>query len=260
MNKIRRKAGLKRRTQRALERQLSYQQQKANSIRGRESAMIAKMIESSRAARQFLSQFRSIDDDARVLEVGSGAHGLIFFFGARYGIGIDPLAHSYISLFPEWQRKVPTITAVGESLPFADQSFEFVLCDNVVDHAESPARIVAELVRVLSPGGLLYFTVNIHHPIYALVSRAHAAWNALGIKFELAPFADHTFHLTPDTVKRIFADKSLRVMKETNYIEAARVLAHQRAPRHPGDRLKRIFFKNALYQLVAIKEDPISTE
>ena len=31
----------------------------------------------------------------------------------------------------------------------------------------------------------------------------------------------------------------------------ARALARRRPPRHAGDRLKRLFFKNALYELIA---------
>ena len=149
--------------QRALERQLAYQQRKAEHVRGREEEVIAAMTRSSRRVRDLLETFQPIRPDARVIEVGSGAHGLIFYFGSPHGIGVDPLAVSYGSLFPRWQRCAQTVAAVGESLPFADRSFDVVLCDNVVDHAESPERIVSELVRILVPGGLLYFTVNVHH-------------------------------------------------------------------------------------------------
>ncbi len=31
---------------------------------------------------------------------------------------------------------------------FPIESFDVVLCDNVVDHAESPAKIVSELARI----------------------------------------------------------------------------------------------------------------
>ena len=58
------------------------------------------------------------------------------------------------------------ISATGESLPLRDKSFDIVLCDNVVDHAKNPRRIIEEIARVLAPGGMLYFEVNIHHRIY----------------------------------------------------------------------------------------------
>lgn len=236
---------------RALERQLEYQQKKAQHLSGREEEVIAAMQRSSRRVRETLEQFGSIGDEARVIEVGSGAHGLIFCFGARNGIGIDPLAVSYRHLFPRWQTKATTIAAVGERLPFRDQSFDVVLCDNVVDHAESPRGIAAELVRILKPGGLLYFTVNIHHPVYAVAASVHSGWRALGVPFEVGPFADHTTHLTEETAGQLFAGLALQVLSEKTNIEEARARARKQPPRHIGDRMKRVFFKNALYEFVA---------
>lgn len=236
---------------RALERQLNYQQKKAEQLRGHEADVIAAMQRSSRRVRELLARFGTIDDHARVIEVGSGAHGLIFYFGARLGVGIDPLAVSYRNLFPRWQTQATTIAAVGEQLPFRDQSCDVVLCDNVVDHAESPARIVAELARILKRDGLLYFTVNVHHPVYAIAASVHAGWRAVGIPFEVGPFADHTTHLTVATANQLFASLPLQILSEKTNLDEARARARTQAPRHIGDRLKRVFFKNALYEVIA---------
>src|SRR5829696_5466853 len=105
---------------RALERQLAYQQRKAEHVRGREDEIIAAMKRSSRPVRDFIETFKPIAPDARVVEVGSGAHGLIFYFGSNNGIGVDPLAVSYRSLIPRWQSCAHTIAAAGELLPFRD--------------------------------------------------------------------------------------------------------------------------------------------
>ena len=141
----------KRLAQRALERQLACQQRKAEHVRGREEEIIAAMTRSSRRVRDLLETFQPIKPDARVIEVGSGAHGahILFRVTARRWC-VDPLAVSYGSLFPRWQRSAQTVAAVGESLPFADRSFDVVLCDNVVDHAESPRKIVRELPKATS--------------------------------------------------------------------------------------------------------------
>ena len=242
--------GRHQRAQRALTRQLAYQQKKADAIRGGERDIVLAMMHSSSRVRTILTSINPINPEARVLEVGSGAQGLIFFFGAEQGVGVDPLALSYAKLFPEWQDRVSTIAAFGETLPFAESSFDIVLCDNVVDHAESPKGIVAELARVLKPSGLLYFTVNTHHPIYALASRIHAAWNDLGIRQEIGPFADHTVHLTLSRARRLFEGLPFRVLQETNNIDEAKLVAKQER-----DLLKRLFFKNALYEVVAVRSN-----
>lgn len=241
----------KRLAQRALERQLAYQQQKAKHLKGREEEVILAMQRSSKRVRELLETFQRIADDARVIEVGSGAHGLIFHFGAKHGVGIDPLAVSYRGLFPRWQNCAATVAAVGEQLPFANERFDIVLCDNVVDHAESPKQIVAELVRILKPGGLLYFTVNFHHPIYAVAAGLHSGWRGLGVPYEIGPFADHTTHLTLPAAAELFKQLPLKILSEKSNIEEARARARKHPARHMGDRLKRVFFKNALYQVVA---------
>ena len=245
---------LERRARRALERQLVYQQAKSRKAVGHEDEYVAAMRARSAHVRAILEEVRPIAGDARVLEVGSGAHGLVFFFGTTRGAGVDPLAADYAALFPAWQRRAQTFAAHGERLPFADQTFDVVLCDNVVDHAESPARIVAEIARVLAPGGLLYFTVNFHHAIYSVAARLHSAWNAAGLRFEIGPFADHTVHLTFDGARKLFDRLPLRLLTERGNVAEAKSLARRRTPRHAGDRLKRLFFKNALYEAVAVRE------
>ena len=237
--------------QRALERQLAYQQLKAEHVRGREDEIIGAMKRSSQRVREVLETFQPITSDARVVEVGSGAHGLIFYFGSESGIGVDPLAVSYGNLFPRWQQYAQTVAACGESLPFADGSFDVVLCDNVVDHAESPKQIVNELTRVLAPGGLLYFTVNVHHPVYAVAAGVHSSWRAVGVPYEIGPFADHTIHLTLEAAVNLFENLPLEILSSKSNIDEARARARKQPPRHAGDRLKRLFFKNALYEVVA---------
>lgn len=47
------------------------------------------------------------------------------------------------------------MVADGESLPFPDQTFDFVVCNSVLHWLEDRARAVAEFARVLRPGGQL---------------------------------------------------------------------------------------------------------
>ena len=245
---------VRRRASRALSRQLEYQNVKSKKVRGREAEVIAGMSLASKRVRSILEEIRLIQPDARVLEVGSGAHGLIFSFGTRKGVGLDPLAVQYASLFPGWQRTSATVAAVGETLPFADGTFDIVLSDNVVDHAERPAKILAEIARVLAPTGLVYFTVNVHHPFYSVASKLHNFWNTLGITYEIGPFADHTVHLTLNRARDLFSGLPLIVLRERAYIAEAKEATRRSQTRHLGDRVKRIFFKNALFEVVAVRK------
>ena len=46
------------------------------------------------------------------------------------------------------------IQADGETLPFKDKEFDYVICSHVLEHAEDPARFVNEQVRVSKMGYL----------------------------------------------------------------------------------------------------------
>jgi SAM-dependent methyltransferase len=242
-----------RRARNARERQLAYQEQKAQRALGREAEYIRDMRANSAAVRAALERVRPLTPDARILEVGSGAHGLVFFFGSSRAVGCDPLAREYAGLFPAWQRRVPTLSAEGESLPFPDAIFDVVLCDNVVDHARDPAGIVSELVRVLAPGGRLFFTVNVHHRVYAWVSRAVGVLDGAGVAVPIPAFADHTVHLTPDDARALFAGLPIEIV-ETHCERLSR--RGGRTRRRAADIITTLFFKNAVFQLMAVRTSP----
>jgi len=44
------------------------------------------------------------------------------------------------------------------ALPFKDAVFDTVLCNEVLEHVPEPARLMAEVARVLKPGGVLLLT------------------------------------------------------------------------------------------------------
>jgi SAM-dependent methyltransferase len=58
----------------------------------------------------------------------------------------------------------------GTNIPFPDNSFDNVLCTEVLEHAIDPERLMQEMHRVLKPGGVLVLTVPFsareHHAPY----------------------------------------------------------------------------------------------
>jgi ubiquinone/menaquinone biosynthesis C-methylase UbiE len=52
------------------------------------------------------------------------------------------------------------------AIPFADSSFDFVLCSEVLEHVPDPRRAIGEIARVLRPGGRLVLTVPFLYPIH----------------------------------------------------------------------------------------------
>jgi ubiquinone/menaquinone biosynthesis C-methylase UbiE len=242
------------RGRRALVRQLDYQEKKRTQIKGQEHIIFLNMLKRANSLHQRLNAIQQIKNTDKILEVGSGAHGLIFGFRNNLSIGIDPLAVDYKKLFPYWQKDTKTLAAIGEKLPFADGEFDIVLSDNVIDHAEKPISIIEEFSRVLKSGGLLYFTVNVHHPIYQIASNMHGLWNALGIKFELSPFADHTIHFTETRVLQVFDSLPFDIIEQYSTIDELK--KNNRLSNSTGieGRLKKLFFKNALLEIIAFRK------
>ena len=234
------------RHQSALELMLEFQKNKARKFRETGYDPSPKLLARSREVRSLLEKFRDIGTDARVLEVGSGAHGLIFFFGGQRGIGVDPLAHHYVTLFPAWQRRVPTVSAYGEALPFPDNSFEVVLSDDVVDYAQDPAAILNEIARVLAPSGTLYFSVNICHPV----------WSGLSKLRDVADF--HTTHISLRRARRFFKHLPLRIVWETHDISETRAAIRRRRERRFRAWVKSLFYYQARFEAIAIREPDLT--
>jgi uncharacterized protein YbaR (Trm112 family)/SAM-dependent methyltransferase len=51
------------------------------------------------------------------------------------------------------------MVADGQEMPISDQSIDMVLVEYVVEHVPDSKRIVAEIYRILKPGGYIYATV-----------------------------------------------------------------------------------------------------
>ncbi len=51
-----------------------------------------------------------------------------------------------------------TVGAVGERLPFSDNTFDVIVSNQVLEHVESPATVIGEAYRVLKPGGYVFLT------------------------------------------------------------------------------------------------------
>jgi 2-polyprenyl-6-hydroxyphenyl methylase/3-demethylubiquinone-9 3-methyltransferase len=108
-----------------------------------------------------------IDSRSRVLDVGSGG-GFLTATLSDAGhdvIGIDPSMASVREADEHVQASFAVAT--GESLPFSDDSLDAVTCSEVLEHVDDPEVVVAEISRVLRPGGLLVFSM----PNRTLLSR-----------------------------------------------------------------------------------------
>ena len=91
-----------------------------------------------------------MEDVDATLEVGCGTGRMFFGHPEHIGVDIDFRKIRFLN-----QYDYAAITANATSLPFADGSFEQVICQEVVEHSPNADKIIMELHRVLSSEGTL---------------------------------------------------------------------------------------------------------
>ncbi|EFO80400.1 methyltransferase type 11 [Oscillochloris trichoides DG-6] len=94
----------------------------------------------------------------RVLDLGAGMGGFAVAAALR---GARVVASEYNPAYCEIVRlraerhnlRLPVFNAAGETLPFADASFDVVVAWDVIEHVQSPTAMLREIARVLRPKG-----------------------------------------------------------------------------------------------------------
>jgi SAM-dependent methyltransferase len=96
------------------------------------------------------------------LEIGSGLYSMMNFCNSYDVRTIDPLSIKYRDILFENKitDEVRTTPADGESILENDNTFDWIVNWNVIDHTPKPDKMIGEMYRVLKPGGKLYFEVN----------------------------------------------------------------------------------------------------
>jgi 2-polyprenyl-6-hydroxyphenyl methylase / 3-demethylubiquinone-9 3-methyltransferase len=92
--------------------------------------------------------------------------------GARV-IGIDPAADAVEAARRHSRAQGLTIqydVGVGEALPYDTAGFDAVVCVDVLEHVADLNRVLAEVARVLRPGGLFLFDTINRTPIARLAT------------------------------------------------------------------------------------------
>jgi len=118
----------------------------------------------------------------RIVDIGGGAGIAARFLdpSADYTV-VDP-SPTWAS--PEWQslaqrlhdrsRAPSHVVGVGEDLPFDNASFDAALAFWSLNHARNPRQCIAEMARVLRPGGTAYLVVDDVEPTWADMGRDFA--------------------------------------------------------------------------------------
>jgi len=116
--------------------------------------------------RVLLERYNGDTQGIKVLDVGCGG-GLLAEQFAELGCqitGIDPSEPSLVTARKHAELaglKIAYQTGVGEQIPFADASFDIVICCDVLEHVHDVKQVIQEISRVLVADGIFFYdTIN----------------------------------------------------------------------------------------------------
>jgi SAM-dependent methyltransferase len=144
-----------------------------------------------------------IQPDSLILDFGCGEGWAVYQFRKQglQAFGVD-IENSYESVQKQCKEEgliradaeiFHTIDMNQYKIPFEDDTFDFVISDQVFEHVQNYPQAIAEIKRVLKPGGSsLHVIPSRYHPIeghvfvpLATIFRGHrylAFWALLGVR------------------------------------------------------------------------------
>jgi SAM-dependent methyltransferase len=116
---------------------------------------------------------QDLGPSVKVLDVGFGSGYNIGRLARRYGVetlGTD-IAKETVDFYNA--KRIPRSRAVlidagSPALPFGDGEMDLVVCSHVLEHVPDDRSLLAEIRRVLKPGGAAYFNVPINEETIAV--------------------------------------------------------------------------------------------
>lgn len=93
----------------------------------------------------------------RLLDLGAGNQPYLSWYG--------PLSDSVVAV-DAIPGEGTDVLCLATALPFADNTFDTVLCTNVLEHVENAELAVSEAFRVLRPGGHMLVSVPFLYPTH----------------------------------------------------------------------------------------------
>ncbi len=115
---------------------------------------------------EFFDKLISTWKDIKVLDIGCGG-GFTSEFIAKKGAAVSGIDLSDVSIetakmhSKESDLIIDYRSGTAENLPYENDSFDVIICVDVLEHLEDAAIAIAEVKRVLKPGGIFLFdTIN----------------------------------------------------------------------------------------------------
>jgi len=167
---------------------------------------------------------------------------LLSHVGPRQLVGVDsdPLEIKAARKFKFYQR---LHVASGDAIPEPDATFDFVLSNSVLEHIPGLENVIAEVARLLRPGGAFLFTVptpefhaNLHGPLTSTSREDYL--NMLDRRLA------HIHYLSSDSWQKMLAQHGLSVSTTLGYLDRGETRRWESLSRITGGLLYALSGRN----------------
>ena len=119
------------------------------------------------------------------------------------GVEISPALCQFI----EGSLGVRCHSGTLETLNLPDESFDFILCHDLIEHINEPGRFLSEICRILKPGGRIQIITPNGRQDLAFPRRAHGAGTPVTM------LLNHIIFFAPATLRFALSHAGLSVRK-----------------------------------------------
>lgn len=159
-----------------------------NPVRGRLNAWFFQALDNyiHRLVEEYKTKlFADLPED--VLEIGSGVGANFRYFERRTRVtAIEPNPHMLPGLERQaaiYDVNLNVLQCSAQNIPIAANSVDAVVCSLVLCTVPEPAAAVAEVLRILKPGGRFFFLEHVAAPVGSRRARVqnfvHRSWHYL---------------------------------------------------------------------------------
>lgn len=118
---------------------------------------LVRYIETKRV--RGIIDFLGLKEEESLLEVGCGAGNILESLNCSKIIGADLSLYILEKARQKNIHNIQFVNATVESLPFQDQSFNKIICSEVLEHVLNPQKVLIETWRVLNSEGRLIISI-----------------------------------------------------------------------------------------------------
>ena len=142
------------------------------------------------------------------LGCGNGFWTLRMMAAGHAVVGVEPHYGEVAELARASTAPARVAVADGAAIPLADGSCSLVWCIHVLHHLDDPPAVLAEVRRVLRPGGHLVLAETVEdNPVIRVGRRLHPTWDGVEIKARF----------TASTLLGLVAEAGLDVVDERQH-------------------------------------------